>query len=101
MIDREQHGSRFARGGTEVDRGLAAVRADLEQGPERAGRERGVVQRETFVVGHKALGGTRRFQQRGVHHASALRTATTSARCSDLVVTRMRSNSGPEILTSA
>ena len=54
VVDGVQHRPAGARRRAEVDRRLPAVRADLEQRPERGGRETGLVQREAFVVGHEA-----------------------------------------------
>ena len=53
VVDGVQHCVAFARRGAEVDRGLAAVGADLEQWTAPAAPQSGVVQREPFVVGHE------------------------------------------------
>ncbi len=71
MIDGEQHRARVAGRGAEIDRGLPAVGTDLEQRPEPTGRPGGVVQRETFVVRHEALGRTCDLEQAIVHHGRA------------------------------
>ena len=55
VVDGEQHGAGGARGRAEVDRGLPAVRADLQQRPDGAGREAGRMQRHALGVGHEAL----------------------------------------------
>ena len=54
VVDGVQHRAAGSRRRAEVDRRLPAVRADLEQRPERGGREPGLVEGEAFVVGHEA-----------------------------------------------
>ena len=49
----------LARRRTEVHRGLAAVRADLEQRPDPAAVEPRLVQRQALVLGHEPLGRAR------------------------------------------
>lgn len=71
MIDGEQHRPRIARRGAEVDRRLPAIGTDLEQRPEPTGLPGGIVQRETLVVGHEALGRARDLEQAIVHHGRA------------------------------
>ena len=68
VVDGEQHGAARPSGGAEVDRRLAAVRADLEQRPDAAAVEPGVVQREALVVGHEPDRGAGVLQQHRVHH---------------------------------
>ena len=67
VVDGVQHRPAGARRRAQVDRRLPAVRADLEQRPERGGLETGRVQRETFVVGHEADRVLRRCEQYIVH----------------------------------
>jgi hypothetical protein len=56
-----------ARRRPEVHGGLAAVGADLEQRADPSAVDPGFVERETFRVGHEALGCARNIEQSGVH----------------------------------
>ena len=77
VVDGEQHRAALLRRGAEVDGGLAAVAADLEQRPVDASTTgRGVVQREPFVGRHEApcrLGGA---AEPGVHFLAVYQLST-------------------------
>jgi len=81
MVQREHDAVSLARGGAEVDRGLAAVGADLEDRPGREPFPRGAVQQEALLVGHEPLRrqgvrvqvGRHRVGAGGVGHAAQRR----------------------------
>jgi hypothetical protein len=69
VIDREQDGVGGPGRRPQIDRRLAAVGADLQQGPEAgvAGSPAGMVQGQTLVIGHEPLGPAGQIQQVRVH----------------------------------
>ncbi len=67
VVDAEQHGAAGTRRRAQVHGRLAAVAADLEEGPDGRRVAAGGVEREPLVVGHEPLGGARGLEEAGVH----------------------------------
>jgi hypothetical protein len=55
VVNAEQHGAGRPRRRAQVDRRLPAVRADLEEWPDAAAGQTGLMQGAALVVGHEAL----------------------------------------------
>jgi hypothetical protein len=67
VVHGEQHGAGRPGRGAEVDRRLAAVRADLQQWAQPPGGQPCRVQGQPLVVGHEALGGSGELELLRVH----------------------------------
>jgi hypothetical protein len=67
VVDREEDGAAGAGRGAEVDGGLAAVGADLQQRAQAGGPQGGLVEGEALGLGHEAERGPRRPPEVVVH----------------------------------